>query len=182
MTSNPSSTYFARELARIRRGLEKAKTKGGVNEAAADIEMILSQILDEGIFGPMPKELRDFTIEIRNQINDFYIPEKREPSEYRDFRTKLGNGVKILVAMLTGKSQARDISAMMQSEREFLSSLPKDVADKIAEAVSGKKGSIGAQLSQLRVEHNRPGVPDKSEGGRKTRKNRTSKKNTRGKK
>jgi flagellar biosynthesis chaperone FliJ len=80
---------------------------------------------------------------------------------------------------LTKVSPALDTSSIVSTEKEFLSEkVPKEVAENIASYVSGKEGSIGAQVSQLRVKHGKPGVQGKK-GGKKTRKTRKQKKKTR---
>jgi hypothetical protein len=67
----------------------------------------------------------------------------------------------------------------MGTEKEFLSEkVPKDTAEHVASFLTGKKGSLGAQASQLKVDIGKSGVPSK--GGRKTKKNKSSKKKTHG--
>lgn len=61
----------------------------------------------------------------------------------------------------------RDISALLKTEKEPLSKLPADVANKVGSFLTGKEGSLGAQKSQVAVEDlDQPGVKGK---GRKTK-------------
>ena len=77
-------------------------------------------------------------------------------------------------------SRVMDTASVSGVEKEFLSEkVPKVVAERIVSNLSGKEGSIGAQQSQLRVEYGKPGVQGKK-GGRKTKKKRSSKKKTHG--
>lgn len=66
---------------------------------------------------------------------------------------------------------AQNLAAIQSTEKEFLSKkAPEDVANKIASYLSGKKGSIKGQLKQIKERL----------GGRKTKKNRSSKRKTYG--
>lgn len=77
------------------------------------------------------------------------------------------------------KLPAENIASIRATEKDFLSKkVPKEVAENIASYLSGEKGAIGAQMSKLRVKEGGPGVP--SRGGRKTKKNKSSKKKTHG--
>lgn len=59
--------------------------------------------------------------------------------------------------------------------------LPPELIDKILENVSGKKGPSGTHLSQLAMNVGRSGVSSNSRnGGRKTKKNRSRRKKTHG--
>ena len=85
-----------------------------------------------------------------------------------------------LIASLEATMVSKHAANMMLTEKEFLSEkVPKDVADNIASFVTGKKGTLGAQLSQLAVDSGKPGVSSKN-GGKKTKKNRTKRRKTHG--
>jgi hypothetical protein len=68
----------------------------------------------------------------------------------------------------------------MGTEKDFLSEkVPKETAEHVASFLTGKKGSLGAQSSQMNVDLGKPGVSSKK-GGRKTKKNKSSKRKTHG--
>jgi len=96
----------------------------------------------------------------------------------RNIINLLDKAINRFQTFLAKVSPAVDTTSIASTEKEFLSQkVPKEVAEHIASYVSGKEGSIGAQVSQLRVKHGKSGVPSK--GGRKTKKKRVAKKKTR---
>lgn len=87
---------------------------------------------------------------------------------------------KILPFFRDYDADSKSLASVALTEKEFMSEkLPKDVADRIASYLSGKKGAVAAQLSQIAVSEGKPGVSTKK-GGRKTKKKRSSKKKTHG--
>lgn len=76
------------------------------------------------------------------------------------------------VHKLIANTPAQDLAALVATEKYPLSKLPKDVADKVAEYLSGKKGPMERQLKEIKTEHGK--------GGRKTKKKRSSKRKTYG--
>jgi plasmid maintenance system killer protein len=101
------------------------------------------------------------------------------PDRRREARLNLIRMIQRLIDMLNAMSGVKDMSNVMGTEKEFLSEkVPKEIAEQhIAPFLTGKKGSLGAQASQLKVDMGKSGVPSK--GGR-TKKNRSSKRKTRG--
>ncbi len=86
-----------------------------------------------------------------------------------------------LIRTLKTNRSAKDISNVMATERDFLSEkVPKDLAEDITLFLTGKKGSIESQMNQIRAESGKPPLPPKKEGGRKTKKNRSRRKKTHG--
>ena len=86
----------------------------------------------------------------------------------------LRNTKKFIVSM----EPKKDLANLLETEREPLSQLPDDIVRNIGSYVSGEEGSLGAQMSKLRVRSNRSGVP--THGGRKTKKNRSQRRKTHG--
>jgi hypothetical protein len=98
--------------------------------------------------------------------------------EREEFRGHILRIIDHLIGILQ-VDQAKDARSIMGTEKEFLSEkVPKDVAENIASFVTGKKGAIGAQMSQLRTDAGITGVPSK--GGRKTKRKQQKRKKTHG--
>ena len=96
------------------------------------------------------------------------------------YKERLMNALKDLIDTLPPAPAlpAENMASVLNTEKDFLSKkVPSDVANKIGSYLSGETGSLGAQMSKLRVRENRSGVSN--QGGR-TKKNKSSTKKTRG--
>jgi hypothetical protein len=125
---------------------------GGVEE--------FSDVLD------VAEEEGGMTSEMRNQLRD-------------DMVHMLTYMIKELDKVTSKKGSVVSSQNIMLTEKEFLSEkVPKEVAENIASYLTAKKGSIGAQASQVRTSYGKAGVPNR--GGRKTKKNKSSKRKTHG--
>ncbi len=76
-------------------------------------------------------------------------------------------------------SKRKDLARLVKTEKEPLSKLPPGVSDKVASYLSGEEGSIESQMNRIRAESGKPPLPPKKRGGRKTKKNKYSKRKTR---
>jgi hypothetical protein len=74
--------------------------------------------------------------------------------------------------------QVKDMSSLLATEREPLSKLPADLANKVASYVSGEEGTMGVQMSKALQAVGKSGVHGK--GRRKTKKNRVKRRKTHG--
>jgi len=125
---------------------------GGVDE--------LSSVIDEA------DEAGGMTSEMRNRLRD-------------DMVQILTVMIKKLDKVTSTKGSVVSSQNIMLTEKEFLSEkVPKEVAENIASYLTAKKGSIGAQASQVRTSYGKAGVPNR--GGTKTKKNKSSKRKTHG--
>jgi hypothetical protein len=79
----------------------------------------------------------------------------------------LRNTKKFIVSM----EPKKDLANLLETETEPLSQLPDDIVRNIGSYVSGEEGSLGAQMSKLRVKSNLSGVSSRN-GGRKTRRSK----------
>lgn len=125
---------------------------GGVSE--------FSSVLDEA------DEAGGMTAEMRNGLRD-------------DMIQMIRIMIKELDKVTSKKGSVVSSQNIMLTEKEFLSEkVPKEVAENIASYLTAKKGSIGAQASQVRTSYGKAGVPNR--GGTKTKKNKSSKRKTHG--
>lgn len=74
---------------------------------------------------------------------------------------------------------ARDVAALAATSTTGLPQLNSDTLGNVASFLTGKTGSVGAQLSQANVDAGRPGVKGARRKPRKTRRNRKTKRATR---
>jgi hypothetical protein len=99
--------------------------------------------------------------------------------QLEEFRQRILRTIDTLIKKFPFSPEAKDLANIMGTEKEFLSEkVPKDVAENIASFVTGKKGAIGSQMSQLRTDMGKPGVPSK--GGRKTKRKQQKRRKTHG--
>ena len=133
-----------------------------------DVEF-LSKMLPElkGMVKELVEELEDIDDEIKNPEEDG-MPQQDVVRYKRSLRDTLKTFKRMVEPLLPG----RDLARLVKTEKVPLSQLPPGVSDKIASYLSGKEGSIQTQMAELRRDTRR--------GGRKTKKNRSRRKKTHG--
>ena len=147
---------------RLRRKLKIPVEDGWRLGEAEDI----SEEFDAAVEGP------GLTPETLTRLRDRMI-------DYTEFMITKINEFLIKVNKTIFKKPNKDIGSILETEKEFLSEkVPREVAEHISSYVTGKKGSLGAQKSQLRTQVGDSGVPNR--GGTKTKKNKSSKRKTHG--
>jgi len=126
----------------------------------------ISEKFDAALEGP------GLTPETLTQLRDDMI-------SYTEFMITKVNEFLIKVNKFILRKPIRDVGSILRTEKEFLSEkVPKEVAQNISSYVTGHSGAIEAQKSQLRTQVGDSGVPNR--GGTKTKKNKSSKRKTHG--
>ena len=148
-----------------------------------DVE-ILGKMLPElkGMVKELVEELDDIRDEIENPEED-EMPQQDVVRHKRSLRHRLKTFKQIAENLLEVRSGKRDISSfahLIQTEKEPLSQFPPGIPENITSYLSGTEGSIDAQMNEVRRQFGKPPLPPKKEGGRKTKKNRSRRKKTHG--
>ena len=130
--------------------------------------------VDEIMF-PGTGRLIDRLIGIEWNIEQDQTDNSLTAAKRESYRVQLIELLEKLVAKLPdpGASEEQNLASVLETEKEFLAEkkVPWNAANTIGSFLSGKEGSLGAQMSQLRRKEGKSGVP--SQGGRKTRRRRT---------
>jgi len=169
---------LVKEFDRILAKLKVAKNRGKFETAASELQDALE--MDSSI-GNLPRveHLRNNLI---MDLEDIFENEEvlADPARRREERENLIRMLQEFIDTLNAMSGVKDLANVVGTEKEFLSEkVPKDSAEHIASFLTGKKGSLGAQKSQLAVDLGRAGISSRREGGKKTKKNKSSKRKTR---
>lgn len=141
-------------------------------------ELIESVLADERI-APLLEEdpkIKSLLLSVYETADDFTGRDDALPTkkQIREFKKEVLP--KLLEAM--GMGDRVDSRALALAAKDPFPQLPEDVVGAIGSVLSGQEGPLGVQRSKLRVKYGKPGVP--SNGGRKTKKNRSSNKKTHG--
>ncbi len=142
-----------------------------------DVEFLRDRFPDvENLVDQLVEELENINEEIEN-------PEEEDGMSQQDvarYKRSLQDRLKALKQVFEPfLSKRKDLARLVKTEKEPLSKLPPGVSDKVASYLSGEEGSIESQMNRIRAESGKPPLPPKKRGGRKTKKNKYSKRKTR---
>lgn len=154
---------------RILKKFKQASTPSKVYLATGELYGILTEGMEEDYGNSWQVESGRNEL-IGNAEEVFQDQQERALTSEKAERYRQGfvTDLEEMIRLLNEMNIPQDLSNLMKTEKNPLSKLPPDVADKVASYVSGREGSIPSQMAQLR------------RGGRKTKKKRSSKKKTHG--
>lgn len=168
---------LVKEFDRILVKLKDATTKRKLEEAVGQLYEALEMDTSTGNLKRVEYLRNDLIVAIDELFQEDVMG---DPFRRREERENLIEMLQGLIDTLTSMSGVKDMSSVMGTEKDFLSEkVPKETAEHVASFLTGKKGSLGAQSSQMNVDLGKPGVSSKK-GGRKTKKNKSSKRKTHG--
>jgi hypothetical protein len=169
---------LVKEFDRILAKLKDAKNRKKFEAATGELYEALEMDTSTGNLQRVEYDRNELII----VLEDIFENEEvlADPARRREERENLIRMLQEFIDTLNAMSGVKDLANVVGTEKEFLSEkVPKDSAEHIASFLTGKKGSLGAQKSQLAVDLGRAGISSRREGGKKTKKNKSSKRKTR---
>lgn len=170
-------TKDIKELDRILRAFLRAG-----NNVERLQELSLYMIEDLGMTQRLDSpEARRVLNELYGMLDDFAGDEGDEPltaARIREYKEAVKTRMETLIGILKDQNKLaqsiKDLASLKQVEKAPFASkgLPEDVVGVIAKNLTGKRGTMDAQMAELRKEVGK--------GGRKTKKNKSSKRKTHG--
>lgn len=143
-----------------------------------DVEFLRDRFPDvENLVDQLVEELENINEEIEN-------PEEEDGMSQQDvakYKRSLQNRLKALKQVFEPfLSKRKDLASLVKTEKVPLSKFPPGVSDEIASYLSGEEGSIESQMNRIRAQSGKPPLPPKKGSGKKTKKNRSRRKKTHG--
>jgi DNA repair exonuclease SbcCD ATPase subunit len=126
------------------------------------------------------KELEKETYTIVKEEDDLERDEPMTEQRIEEYKRSLQGKLETIKLMVSAFLPSRDLTRLMKTEKEPLSKLPEDIVNNITHFLSARRGTLLEQINELRTEAGLPPLPPKKEGGRKTKKNRSRRKKTHG--
>ena len=164
--------------------LEKATNEDKLVKFAGDLIADIAEVASPDISAiirykrTLPEFRRvytDLVTDSSNIVEQIEAPGEEQdelPGVIEEYIRNTKDNLEQLIQILKQIPAVKDTSNLIKTEKVPLSKFPPGLSDKIASYLSGKEGSIQTQMAELRRDTRR--------GGRKTKKNRSRRKKTHG--